>query len=204
MNKKWFKTLDVDRSERWFWSLALLVLPGLPHPGFPRSGDLRRVYKTDQRTSRALHFHQSHPATGTNPTHTQTASLTKQTLCEGTVWSGVKLWRRFFSFCVSAASDHRDGSSDSRLLHLQRERVQLLRVRNGEQSLCCQISVCMQHFIGFTQTWRSQAIIRLTYVHVFTFVVVSLMWNMNVWRSRCVHESWLISCICLSLWGCRW
>lgn len=138
------------------------------------------------------------------PNNTQTASLTKQTLCDGTVWSGVKLWRRFFSFCVSAASDHRDGSSDSRLLHLQRERVQLLRVRNGEQSLCCQISVCMQHFIGFTQTWRSQAIIRLTYVHVFTFVVVSLMWNMNVWRSRCVHESWLISCICLSLWGCRW
>lgn len=127
-------------------------------------------------------------------TNTHTNCFTHKT---NTVWSGVKLWRRFFSFCVSAASDHRDGSSDSRLLHLQRERVQLLCVRNGEQSLCCQISVCVQHFIGFTQTWRSQAIIRLTYVHVFT-------WNMNVWRSRCVHELWLISCTCLSLWAWRW
>lgn len=44
---------------------------------------------------------------------------------------------------VFAASDHRAGAADSRSLHVQREQLQLLRVRRGEPGLHVQIPLCM-------------------------------------------------------------
>lgn len=50
----------------------------------------------------------------------------------------------------SSASEHRAGAPHSCLLHLQRERLQLLRLRAGEQSVYLQISLCMFHPVGST------------------------------------------------------
>lgn len=51
-------------------------------------------------------------------------------------------------FFLPVASDHRTGAPDSRSLHLQWEKLQLLCVRNGEPSLYGQISLCLFHFIS--------------------------------------------------------
>lgn len=54
---------------------------------------------------------------------------------------------RTLFFSLSAASDHRVGAADSRSLHLQREGLQLLRIRSREQGFHVQISFCLLHFI---------------------------------------------------------
>lgn len=63
---------------------------------------------------------------------------------------------RFVALCrlsvrsPSSASEHRAGAPHARLLHLQRERLQLLRLRAGEQSVYLQISLCVLRPVGST------------------------------------------------------
>lgn len=46
---------------------TVCVSTGLPHPGFPRPGDLRCFQTSHRRTPGALQHHQPHPATGRSP-----------------------------------------------------------------------------------------------------------------------------------------
>lgn len=58
------------------------------------------------------------------------------------------VWVKLTSMCLSTASDHRAGAPHSRVLLLQREGLQLLRLRDGEQGLYLQVSHHLQHFIS--------------------------------------------------------
>lgn len=68
----------------------ICVLPGVPHPGFPRSGDLRRFYKNDSRTPWTLQFHQPYPAAGTD----KLDHLFKKVVWKNVHWIPLLCWRK--------------------------------------------------------------------------------------------------------------